>query len=228
MTAVFSFIYAGVVLLNLFSNIKVLQTMKAANVQVISSACSLIVTALLGFTLFGEQLGVVKIVRIVLMLVAFGVIFSEKREKPVGKSQFSPAILGLIAAIVLNYLVIRFYGQRSDVASSNSLFFWTNVIHFVIGVTWFLMCKPTADVFKGEHSVFRFKNLFPFAASNVSADLSALVNVLLIAQMEASVYTPSVSAITILCGLSVSLLCREKLGWRSLLAAALAIIAVVI
>jgi len=228
MTAVFAVIYAAVVLLNLFSNIKVLQRMEVANVQVINSACSLIVTATLGFTLFEEEYEHIKLVRIVLMLVAFAVIFSERKGQSNGKSRFSPALLGLIAATVGNYLVLKYYGEQPNVASSNSLFFWTNVIHFGIGVTWFLCSKPTAEVFKGEHSVFKFRTLFPFAASNISSDASALVSVVLIDLMETSVYTPVSSAILILCGLAASVLFREKLGWRSLLAATLAIIAVVI
>ncbi len=219
-TLLFALIYAGVVLLSLYSNMMVLQRMPIAYVSISSGAATLLLTALLGVVLFREQPSWQTAARIGLMLAASALIFAERRGSERPSKGFLLPLLGYVAAAVSNYLVLKLYSLAPHRASDSTLFFFTNLILVMGAAGWLLLRRQPIRL--------SWRGMIPFAANTLCSNLVSLVSLVLIARTEAGFYNPVSSALGTLCVMVASLLFKEKIGVRACLAAGLAIIAVMI
>lgn len=219
-TLFFALLYAGVVLLSLYSNMKVLQRMPIAYVSICSSTATLLLTALLGVLLFHEQAVWQMGVRIGLMLAASALIFAERRGSERPSKGFLLPLTGYVVAAVGNYLLLKLYTFVPHQASDSSLFFFTNAFLVLAAVGWLLLRRQPVRL--------SFRSLLPFAANTLCANAVSLISLWLIARTEAVFYNPISSAIGTLCVMAASLLFKEKIGVRACLAAGLAIITVLI
>ena len=77
----FSLDYAAVVFISIISNLKALQLTEISNVYVSSNASYLIAVSAMGYLVFGEEISVLKIIRIVIMLTAVFFVFIGLRNK---------------------------------------------------------------------------------------------------------------------------------------------------
>ena len=111
----------------------------------------------------------------------------------------------------------------------NSFFFWSNAILLVgaLLLIAFLLIKEKSSLFESL-SILHPKKLISLAGNTVCSNIGSIVALLLVAQMDLSVYTPVASAIGVIVAVIASVIFREKLGIFSYLAAAVACAAVII
>lgn len=219
-TAVFSLLYAVVVLLSLYSQMTALQSIPIAYLAIVGSAANLLLTSLLGVVLFQETFTWQAACRILLMLLASVLLFLERKEK--GRLQKFPLLpmTGYVAACAGNYLVLKFYTQVPHQASDSSFFFFTNAFLLIMAVLWLLLSRQRLS--------FSLRNAIPFIANTLCSNMGSLVSLWLIARTAAVFYNPISSALGTLSVMFASVIFKEKLGVLSCVAACLAIIAVII
>ncbi|MBQ8893873.1 MAG: hypothetical protein IJ043_05630 [Clostridia bacterium] len=225
-TLLFSLLYAAVVLLALFCNLKALQLAEICNVNVMNSAGGLLINSAVGFLFFQEHIDFPKLLRILLMLGAVLLIFLEKRTGKKPKPGFLPVLLGMIGAGLANNLLLKFYAMTPGTANENSFFFLTNAMLTGGAALWFLALQKRVPV--PLKPLLTPRSLLPFAGNTVCSNVNSLISLQLIGRLELSVYTPLTGALNVLVNLLASLLFREKLGVYSYLAAALALVATLI
>ena len=219
-SAIFSFLYALVVLLTVYSNMKTLQAIPVAYKSVILSFVSLFVTSSLGVILFNEALSFRIVLRIIIMFAASLLIFFERKSKEgFKKFPFLP-LLGCIVASIGNFLALRYYTKIPHTTSNSTFFFYTNLFTVLLSILYLLI--------KREKFNFSFKKYFPAFGSTICSNANSLISLLLIACTPAVIYNPFCSALAILGAVVVSFFYREKIGKLTFIAALLSIIAVVI
>lgn len=222
-TGLFALLYAGVVLLALFSNLWALRVAEISNVSVVSGAGNLLLTSAMSFLFFKEALSPTKLIRILLMLAGVFLIFLERRTKGKSGRGFLPAMAGMLGAGLGNSLVLKFYGQASNVADDSSFFFFTNAILALFAIGWLLLQREPLP-----RALLHPFALIPFAGNTLCSNAASLIALQLITRMELSVYTPLTGALGCVINLLASLLFKEKLGICSYLAAVLSLIAIII
>ena len=92
----------------------------------------------------------------------------------------------------------------------------------------FCKAKYKKGVLADSVALLRPRRLISLAGNTVCSNISSLVGIWIVAQMDISVYTPIGSALGIVVGVVASLIFREKLGIFSYLAAAVACAALII
>ena len=219
-TALFAVVFAGVVLLALYSTMTALQSLPIAHLSIINNTATLLLTSLLGAVLFKEALDWRVALRILLMLIAGFLIFWERKGTEQPKKFPLLPLAGCIAAGLGNYLVLRFYTQLPHKASNSSFFFYTNAILVILAIGYLIVTRQKFRI--------SLRDSLPFTANTLCSNASSLIGILLIARTEAVFYNPVSSALTTLAVLLASILFKEKIGIRSCLAAGLAILAVVL
>lgn len=237
-TAGYALTNAGICIANMVFTFMALQMLEVANVNVISCVGSLVATAAMGCLFFGEKMDGLKILRIMIMCIVVFLIFADARKGKLhpGKKRTGNVkkiclvLLILIVAGSWATLIMKFYANDKHVVDNNSFFFFTNAFLIMGGLGWFLTGKgdPAEEGRNKEPEKRKFRTLLMFAGYTVAGNMNAIVGYQVIAGMEVSVYTAVSSALAILSGVAASWLFREKLGACSLIAAAIAIIAVVI
>ena len=143
---------------------------------------------------------------------------------PLGLAVTLSAVIGCLVT-----LVTKLYTDSNAVASDNSFFFWSNAILLVgaLLLIAFLLIKEKSSLFESL-SILHPKKLISLAGNTVCSNVGSIVALLLVAQMDLSVYTPVASAIGVIVAVIASVIFREKLGIFSYLAAAVACAAVII
>lgn len=241
-TLIYSAIYALIVALILILTMIAYRMVSVSGVNIIKSGCGLLGTSAIGFILFSEELSLNSLIRIAVMTVAIVFTFIDAKrneggeesrvseKKDAGVTLKLAIVLALIAIVCCaNTVTLKYYTLEERVADENSLFFFTNLI-ISIGCGAVLLFD--AIVKKGKSNdtgdIFKLRALLPIVGNTLCSNVGSLVGILLLAQMQVSVYTPVISALGIVAGVIGSLIFRERLGVFSYLAAAAAIIAVII
>jgi len=219
-TAVFSLLYAVVVLLSLYSHMTALQSIPIAYLAIVSSTANLLLTSLFGVLLFEETFAWLSACRILLMLAASILIFLERKEKHGLKKIPWLPLIGYVAAGVGNYLVLKFYTRVPHEASDSSFFFFTNAVLVIVAVFGLILTR--------QRFRFSLRNSIPFIANTLCSNMGSLISLWLIARTAAVFYNPISSALGTLSVMLASVIFKEKLGVLSCVAACLAIIAVII
>ena len=219
-TAVFALIYAGVVLLSLWSHMTALQSIPIAYLAIVGSAGNLLLTSLFGVVLFREAFQWQSALRILLMLAASILIFLEQKGKGGLKRIPLLPLIGYVAAGVGNYLVLKFYTQVPHQASDSSFFFFTNVVLIIVALFGWALTR--------QRFRFSLRSAIPFVANTLCANMGSLISLWLIARTAAVFYNPVSSALGTLSVMLSSVIFKEKIGVLSCVAACLAVIAVII
>ena len=228
-TALFSLGYAAVAFISIISNLKALRLTEISNVYVSSNACNLIAVSAMGFLVFGEEISVLKIIRIVIMLTAVFFVFIGMRNKNSNCSGFSVVLIVIVIAQISNYLVLKLYALAPNTTDDNSFFFFTNIALILGTAVWFLKEQLTNPISIAQSKcIINPRVIVPFVLNTVCSNINSLVSLKLISRIEASLYTTVTTAICILCGVIASLIFRERNKVYAYIAAILAIIAVVI
>ena len=239
---IYSAIYALIVILILILTMIAYRLVSVSGVNIIKSGCGLLGTSAIGFILFSEELSLNSLIRIAVMMLAIVFTFIDARQNESGgESRVSEkknagvtlrlaVVLALIAIVwCANTITLKYYTLDARVADENSLFFYTNVI-ISIGCGAVLLFE--AILKKGKihdaKDILKPRAILYIVGNTSFANVCSLVGIILLKNMQVSVYTPVTSALGIVSGVMGSLIFREKLGVFSYLAAAAAIIAVII
>lgn len=209
-----------------------------SGVNVIMTSLSLITSALIGFTIFSESIDSVKIIRIILMLIAGIFVYFENISKETqqrDKKKISKK--GLFLIIILVTLLINCYTTIQSkllstgtlVADVNTFFFMTNVYMLlgsfaIIFIRWI---KDPIEV-KEKLVLLKPKNILAMTGNTFGSNVSVVLNVLILARMDLSVFTMISSALGIICAAIVSLIFKENLGTYARIAIFLSLIVAVI
>jgi len=238
-TLLYSIIYAAIVAVSIISNFVVYRYASISNANIVSSSCSMVCTAVIGWMLFREKLDILNVIRIAIMLVAIAfVFFDQKNNETVTKLTMERKkgnifSLALIIAIITacgcaNTVVLKTFAMSQKVTNENSFFFLTNVFLLIVTLVVFVVaCLRKKGEFKDSVHLLYPKQLVAIGGNNVCSNITSLVSVLIVAQLDVSIYSPISSALGIIVGLVGSLIFKERLGVFAYMAAAVACIAVV-
>ncbi|MBE6548943.1 MAG: hypothetical protein E7670_00780 [Ruminococcaceae bacterium] len=239
-TFLYSVIYAVIAAVSIISGVVVYRYASISNVNVVSSSCGMICTAIVGWIFFTEKVDRLNIIRLIIMLVAIVFVFFDQKKK---ESAIKPTMerkkgdlfsLAIIITIITvcgcaNTVVLKAFAMSKKVTDENSFFFLTNVFLLIVALTIFMAeCIQKKGEFKNSAELLHPKKLIAIGGNTVCSNISSLVSVLIVAQLDVSIYSPISSALGIIVGLVGSLIFRERLGVFAYIAAAVACVAVVI
>lgn len=238
-TLIYSLIYAVIAATSVIFGFVVYRYTSISNVNIVSSSCTMICTAIIGWVFFFEDVNTLNIIRIIIMLFAIVLVFLDQRKRDIvdnstisQKRNIIPLIL-IIAVITAcgcaNTVVLKSFAMSEAVTDENSFFFFTNVILlFASLIAFAISCLRKKGEFRSSVKLLRPKKLISIAGNTFCANISSFVSVLIVAQLDVSIYSPISSALGIIVGLVGSLIFREKLGVFAYVAAAVAGLAVII
>lgn len=208
-----------------------------SGVNVIMTSLSLVTSAVIGFTIFSETVTFVKLIRIVLMILAGLFVYFDNVTKEKSTEKKSENKKWLLLAIIICLLLINCYTTiQSKLLSTgtlvkdvNTFFFMTNVYMLLgaLAVIIFMAYKKTDEI-KKNLVLLKPKNILTMTGNTFGSNISVLLNVLILARMDLSVFTMISSALGILCAALVSLIFREKLGIFAKLSILLSLVVTVI
>lgn len=230
-TLLFAFIYAVIVFASLLLNVISFRLIEISNLNVIRNTGSMLINLAVGFFLFSEAVTFKNILRIVLMCVATFLIFLGKKGKSGEvKKGTGILVLGVIAvlstvSIAASTITLKYFSIVPNTKDTNSLFFLTNAI-MVVGALFYMPLLPKRSESTDKAERFTLTKLLIFLGNTVSSNVGSLLSALLIAKIDISIYSPLSTAFAILCGISASLIFKEKLklfDWLAVLIAALTI-----
>ncbi|MBQ9086898.1 MAG: hypothetical protein IJY47_06890 [Clostridia bacterium] len=239
-TLCYSIIYALVVAISILSGVIAYRYASISDVNVISGACGMVCTAVVGWSFFSERVETVELLRLAVMLAATGFVFLDQKRKVSAEHAATAvrkrnlvslvAVMAVIAACgCANTMVLKCFAMSKSVTDEISFFFFTNVVLCVgAAMVFWGACLRKKRKLRDALLLLYPKRLISIAGNTVCSNISSVVSVLIIAQMDVSIYSPISSAIGIMVGLVGSLIFRERLGVFSYVAAALACAAVII
>ena len=209
-----------------------------SGVNIIMSGSNIICSLLIGALLFSEEITFLKIVRALLMIASISFTFLETKKGERTESGVRDGrkriklffvMMFIIVTCCAETVVMKLFTLDRRVSDDNSFFFLTNLL-LAIGcaaiVVFDLIRKK--ESFDNIRDLFKPKRLSCFLGSTFSANLGSIASIGMVALLDVSVYTPMTAALGIISGLVSSIIFKEKLGWASYLAAAIAVVTVII
>ena len=239
-TLLYSLIYALIVAISIITGFVVYRYASISNVNIVSSSCSMVCTAVVGWIFFSENVSVTNVIRLVIMIVAIVFVFIDQKNKESAVSSTMKRKKGNLFSLVViiaiitacgcaNTVVLKAFAMSKSVTDENSFFFFTNVFLLIAALIAFTVtCLRKRGEFKSSVKLLHPKQLVVIGGNTVCSNISSLVSVLLVARMDVSIYSPISSALGIIVGLVGSLIFREKLGVFAYVAVAVACIALII
>ncbi|MBE6667949.1 MAG: hypothetical protein E7607_06560 [Ruminococcaceae bacterium] len=239
-TLLYSIAYAAIVAVSIIAGFVVYRYASISNVNVVSSSCSMVCTAAVGWIFFSEKVEVLNVIRLVIMVFAIVcVLFDQKNKEtaiasPTERKKGNIFSLAVIIAVItacgcLNTVVLKAFSISKEVTDENSFFFFTNVILLIAALIVFAaVCLRKRGEFRASVELLRPKRLISIGGNTVCSNISSLVSVLIVARMDVSIYSPISSALGIIVGLVGSLIFRERLGVFAYIAVAVACVALII
>lgn len=232
-TLLLSIALAVASVLSLLISLVIYRIASVSGVNVITTSLSLLTSALIGFIIFDEGVDSVKILRIIIMIIAGMFVYLDNISKETVRDKKTNSKKLLFALIILFLLLINSYTTIQSkllasgrlVADVNTFFFMTNV-YMLAGsgmiILYFIFKKPL-DV-KKTLILLKPKNLISMTGNTFGSNVSVILNVLILARMDLSVFTMISSALGIICAAFVSILFREKLGTFAQISIALSLV----
>ena len=236
-TAVYSVVYALIICINLSAQIFAFSKAPVSVVTLMSMAGGILLPSIFGIIWFDEPLTVRLIISSILIITAAFLPFVGKQNEK--KELTLSAILTCLLMFVLNgasVILLKLYAVDKSVCDSDSLFFLTNVAIV-------LVCVAALGVFITKDKSFRaegdiVKRIFcaytPVQAllivsKTAFANLSSLVQVVILAEMSASTFSVLSSSMLLVGASAVSaFIFREKQTKGTILAVIFAIAAIAI
>lgn len=238
-TLLYSVIYAAIAAISIISGVIVYRYASISNVNIVSSSCGMICTAVIGWIIFSEKVGTSNIFRLAIMLMAIVFVFLDQRRNEIAitekkKEKGNNFYLVLIIAVITacgcaNTIVLKSFTISERVTDENSFFFFTNVFLLIASLTVFIVsCICKQGEFRESIKLLRPNKMIAIAGNTICGNISSIVSVLIMAQLDVSIYSPISSSLGIIVGVIGSLMFKEKLGVYAYIAAAVACIAVII
>ena len=238
-TCIYAFFYAIIVIIGLVIGIYMFRFGSFAFISFFRSALTLVASMILGRLAFSEAITPDRIVRVVLLLFAAGLLFFSNLKKSKrkagnnakGEKLVHPlGVLFVIATSVLGcgstYIVKR-YSLDTGVGDSNSLLFMTNFFSAFLGA---LILLVYILVRKGEpigiKKIIVNKNVFNSLFTTLNSNLCSLMTVVIVGMMDVAVYTPVSSAFGFVAVALVAPIIKEKLDKYTVIATIIAVLSV--
>ena len=236
-TLLYAVVYAAIAAVSIISGVIVYRYASISNVNIVSSSCGMICTAMIGWMFFSEIVHLSNVFRLFVMLVAIVFVFLDQKKKETvseGRKKSNNFSLALIIAVITacgcaNTVVLKAFATSEKVTDENSFFFFTNVF-LLIGslIVYTVACLKKQGEFKDSVKLLYPKKMIAIAGNTVCSNISSLVSILIVAQLDISIYSPISSALGIIVGMIGSLMFRERLGVFAYAAAIAAGIAVIL
>jgi drug/metabolite transporter (DMT)-like permease len=241
-TLFFSAIYAVIVASLIILNMIAYSMVSISGVNIILNGCGLLCTSAVGFLFFSEEISPRTLAKILIMMIAIMLTFIETKRGEAKKansrgetdSRGKAGLLMLVLILIViassaNTVTLKCFTLNQSVADENSFFFFTNVfLALGCAIVFFVEAIRKKQELSDAKDIFTVRALVPIVGNTLFSNIGSLVGVIVLAEMDISVYTPISSAIGILSGVAGSLIYREKLGILSYFAAVLALVAVLI
>lgn len=232
-TLLFAFIYAVIVILSLLQNVIAYRYIEISNLNVIRNGGSMAMSSITGFLLFNEPCTLKTVLRIVLLFATIFLIFlGSKKSETTKTEKKNGLIVGIIAlvSVVLaaaGSILLKYYAITPTVTDTSSLFFLTNVILIVVTL-FYLLLAPARSTNNEQREKLTLSKMLIFLCNTFFSNVTSLLQALLIARTDISVFSPLSTAFGILSGVAASLIFRERLKLFDWLAVSIAIIAIAI
>lgn len=207
-TILYAAFIAVLAIASYFTELPVYRFMGVAEVAVITTGGTLILSSISGVLLFHEELTVLSILRILLMLAAILVLFFEsKHDAPSsdGKAQKKLSVIGLLFCIgiiligTLNTIATKYIAIDPLVTNENSLFFFTNVLVTAFAILCLFI--ENRGRFKGCLSNVRAVSPIQYLmilGNTVASNISSLLGVLILENGNLTLYVPLSNALKLL------------------------------
>lgn len=242
-TLIYALFCAVINISHLISSALIYRFAKISTVNIMTSSLGMITAATVGRIVFSEPITTRIIIKIAVMLASVAFVYvnakrttEEKTPDKSGRALKKRSVIAFI--IVLIFIVsanqgsatlLKFFGRSENVTDERSLFFVSNLIMILVGLSML-----TYEIVKNKEKprelvkMFTWKNLVCWVGSTVCANTISIVGVSILAMMEIGIYTTVTAAFGVIISVVASLIFREKLGVFAYIAAALACIAVMI
>lgn len=225
--------------LSLILSLFIYRLASVSGVNVITTSLSLVCSAIIGFTIFSEEIDTIKIIRTLIMLSAGVFVYLDTSEKDEAKQKqkSTTSNKGMLLIIIIILLLLNCYTtiQSKVIATTdlitdvNTFFFMTNVYMLAgSGLYLIYVYAKNKDILKQNLVLLKPKELFTMTGNTIASNLGVVLNVFILAKMELSVFTMISSALGILCAAFVSVLFREKLRLYSKISILLALLVTII
>ena len=235
-TVIYSVVYAIIICVNLSAQIFAFSKAPVSVVTLMSMAGGVLLPPMFGIVWFNEPLTLRLIVSSILIIIAAFLPFAGKAGE---KKRFTlAAVLTCILMFVLSGLsviLIKLYAVDTTVCDSTSMFFLTNVaIVFVcIAALSIFILKSgemqSSEAFPKIFRAFTIGQTLLIVSKAALANLSSLVQVVILAEMSASTFSVLNSSLTLIGASAVSaFIFREKQGIGTIFAVIFAIAAIAV
>lgn len=225
-TLLYALVYAIIICVNLSAQILALALVPVPVTTLMSVAGGVLIPAVFGVAYYGEPLTVRLILSVMLILAASAL--------PLGGGVGGVSLKGAAACAVMfllggtSVILVQLYSRAQGVCDSNSFFFLTNA---VIGVLC-LGLTLKDGLRQGLQALFHLykpSQLGMIAGKTALANICSMLQILILRDMDASVYAVLNASLSLVGAVAVSvLLFREKQTAKSLLGVLLAIAALVV
>ena len=238
-TLLFSLGYGLAILAHIFIGLFSLRFMNVLGAGILSTPPNLILTAIMGVLLWNEEITASKYIAIILTSISALLMFIDIRntgkksaedKNGSGRVNFKayiPLMLLSVVFSVMQSLFLKAFAVSTDVTDENSFYFLTNLVILAFGVVMLIIhsFKDRSEIRVGLKSFFTVKRAIPTSVNVLLGNVAAIALIPILAEVDISTFTPVSSAFSIVVGIFVSLLFKEKLGIFSYIAALVAIAA---
>ncbi len=239
----YGFVYGIIVVVSLVPTIFMYNYASFAYITFLSGSLSLFFALLAGMTVFGEELTVDKVVRILLMLVATLIIFlgrnaeGKKKEgadtdRPEKKRHSPKLYICIFASVILgcaSTVLLKFYSQDAGVTDQNSMFFATNIFSalLTLPILPFTMKRDGVSL-SDIGKMLKSKKTVYSAITTANSNVASIIQITLLSMMEVSVLNPIAGALSFVAMAIAVPIMGERLNRYTVLSTATAILSVVI
>ena len=239
-TIIYSLLLAATILINMLISMLMLRYASILGSGLLTSPFKIFLTSLVGVIMFNEALTSTVLIRVAILTLSAALVYTDVRIQAKGATdgqkrggtdmrKFIPlAVISIIVSTVQS-VIPKHFAMSKEVTNEHSFFLMTNVIMLLFGLVLFsteLFKSP--DAFKTSLVILKPKKILPTTLNVVVSNVSSLVMMPILAQVDLTVFTPMSAAYGVVVAVAASLCFREKLGVFSYLGAAVAMLAMII
>lgn len=195
-TLLFSVVYALLVMVSLIISIVALSKVSISLSQVSSTAGSVVLSAMFGIIVLKEAVSINLILSVMFMLLSVAIPYFSFRGSNKKGGGIISAVLFINAG--LSIIIQKIYTKTPGVCEANSFFLMTNIIIVLICavILMYLRLKNGRNnVSLGQ--MFTKKQLGIIASRTLLSNVSSVISIIIIANMNISVYTVMASSLTL-------------------------------
>lgn len=225
-TLVYALVYALIICVNLSAQILAMTLVPVPVTTLMSVAGGVLIPAVFGVVYNGEPLTAGLVLSVGLNLAATVLSLSGGVGSMDWRGTAACVVMFLLGGA--SVILVQLYSRAEGVCDSQSFFFLTNAVIAVLCLV-LALGQGVKSGFRTLWHLFSPRQLGMIATKTAAANVSSLLQVPVLREMEASTYAVLNSSLSLLGSVALSALCfREKQTKKSMLAVLLAIAAMVI